>query len=108
MGPEGWTHLVVETSDTVTWKLEVLPLSTAPVLERKLSGRGPEVVLVRGKGAQVEVRHTKGALAFTPLFALDEYLIPGERLCTGPGVHDLPPGLVSVRASGKWSLRIHD
>ncbi|MCJ0870829.1 TerD family protein [Streptomyces sp. AP-93] len=105
VGPGGWCHVLVETSETVSWKLEPMPLHTAPVLERKLSGRGAQVVLVRGKGATVDVRHDR---FITPLFSLGPYLLPGERLCTEQGAHDLPPGPVSVRASGKWSLRIRD
>ncbi|MFF3211119.1 TerD family protein [Streptomyces sp. NPDC002886] len=105
VGPGGWCHVLVETSDTVAWKLETMPLHTAPVLERKLSGRGAQVVLVRGKGATADVRHDR---FITPLFSLGPYLLPGERLCTEQGVHDLPPGLVTVRATGKWSLRVRD
>ncbi|WP_329385519.1 TerD family protein [Streptomyces sp. NBC_01351] len=105
VGPEGWVHVTVEAPDTVPWKLEVLPLNAAPVLERKLSGRGPDVVLVRGVGAKVEVRHDQ---AITPLFALDEHLLPGERVCTEPGVYAVPPGHLSVRTRGKWSLRVRD
>ncbi|MFD7263430.1 TerD family protein [Streptomyces sp. NPDC059874] len=105
VGPEGRVHVTVEAPDTVPWKLEVLPLHAAPVLERKLSGRGQAVVLVRGLGAKVEVGHDR---AITPLFALDEHLLPAERLCVEPGVYAVPPGLLSVRAQGKWSLRIRD
>ncbi|MFJ7268064.1 TerD family protein [Streptomyces sp. NPDC099050] len=105
VGPGGWCHVLVETSETVAWKVEVMPLSAAPVLERKLSGRGAQVVLVRGRGATADVRHDRFV---TPLFSLDPYLIPGARLCTEQGVHELPPGLVTVRATGKWSLRVRD
>ncbi|MFD9728828.1 hypothetical protein [Streptomyces sp. NPDC059072] len=104
VGPAGWSHLVVEAPDTVPWKLEVLPLDTAPVLDRKLSGRGPQVVLVPGGWAKVEIRHDDGQ---SPMFPLDEHLVPGERVCMTPGVYKVPPGPLSVRAAGKWSLRIH-
>lgn len=105
VGPAGPVHVTVEAPDTVPWKLEVLPLQAAQVLERKLSGRGPAVVLVRGLGAKTEVRHDG---ATTPVFALDGHLLPAERLCTEPGVYAAPPGLLSVRARGKWSLRVRD
>ncbi|MGW1774271.1 TerD family protein [Streptomyces sp. NPDC002104] len=105
VGPGGVCHVQLEAPEAIAWELDVRPLNTAPVLDRKLSGRGPEVVLVPGRGARAEVRHDG---MVTPLFALDEHLFPGDRLCTGPGVHDLPPGPVSVRASGKWSLRVRD
>ncbi|MEV7522500.1 TerD family protein [Streptomyces sp. NPDC091371] len=109
VGPEGWAHVVVVTPETVPWKLTVLPLHSAPVLEGKLAGRGAQVVRVPANGAKAEVRHgSRRAPSLTVMFALDEDLTPLERLCTEPGVYDLPPGLVSLRALEKWSLRVRD
>ncbi|MEV7617294.1 TerD family protein [Streptomyces sp. NPDC089799] len=105
--PDGWVHVVVSAPETVGWRLAVLPLDSAPELERKVSGKGPAVVRMAGPPAKVDVRHDNGkGFRYVFLFTLDEYLRPVERLCIEPGVCAVPTGWVTVRAQGKWSLQV--
>ncbi|GAA3381374.1 hypothetical protein GCM10020367_72370 [Streptomyces sannanensis] len=107
VGPEGWCHVVVKLDHAASWKLEVLPLDDVRELKRKLSGHGWELVEMTGSAAKVEVRVDPGAESDGIVLAtMDAYLRPERQLCREPGVYVVPPGLIGVRTSEKWSLKV--
>ncbi|MGX1135706.1 stress response protein SCP2 [Streptomyces glaucescens] len=107
VGPEGWCHVVVKLDHAASWKLEVLPLDDVRELRGKLSGHGWELLEMTGSGARVDVRVDRGAESDTIVLAtMDTYLRPERQLCRTPGVYSVPPGLIGVRTSEKWSLKV--
>ncbi|MFF3314356.1 TerD family protein [Streptomyces sp. NPDC003035] len=107
VGPEGWCHVVVKLDHAASWKLEVLPLADAREVKRKLSGHGWELVEMTDSAAKVEVRVDPGAETDTIVLAtMDANLRPERQLCAGPGVYPVPSGLIGVRTTEKWSLKV--
>ncbi|MEU6984332.1 TerD family protein [Streptomyces sp. NPDC046324] len=107
VGPEGWCHVLVKLDHAASWKLEVLPLDDARKLKRKLSGHGWELVEMAGSAAKVEVRLDRGAESDGIVLAtVDAHLRPERQLCHKPGVYLVPPGLIGVRTSEKWTLKV--
>jgi stress response protein SCP2 len=106
VGPEGWCHVLVKLDHAASWQLEVLPLDDVRELRRELSGHGWELVRMTGPAAKVKVRLDSKAESDSIVLALvDAHLRPLKQLCGKPGVHLVPPGLIAVRTSEKWSLK---
>ncbi|WP_051786632.1 MULTISPECIES: TerD family protein [Streptomyces] len=106
VGPEGWCHVFVKLDHAAAWKLEVLPVGAARTLDGKLSGHGWEVVAMPAS-AKVKVRVDRGSESDTIVMAtMDAHLRPERQLCGEPGVHPVPAGLVAIRTSEKWSLKV--
>ncbi|WP_327259761.1 TerD family protein [Streptomyces sp. NBC_01240] len=107
VGPEGWCHVVVKLDHAASWKLDVLPLDDVRELGGKLSGHGWELLEMTGSAAKVHVRLARGAESDTIVLAtMDAYLRPERQLCRKPGTYLVPPGLIGVRTSEKWSLKV--
>ncbi|MEV6551525.1 TerD family protein [Streptomyces sp. NPDC051597] len=107
VGPEGWCHAVVNLDHAASWKLEVLPLKDVRELRGKLSGQGWELLEMTRSAAKVDVRVDRGAESDSIVLAtMDAYLRPERQLCRKPGTYPVPPGLIAIRTSEKWSLKV--
>jgi hypothetical protein len=107
VGPQGWCHVVVKLDHAASWELQVLRLDEARRLDRKLSGHGWELVQMTGPAAKVQVRLDSKAASDTIVLAtMDAHLRPQRQLCSTPGTYLVPTGLIGVRSSDKWSLKI--
>ncbi|WP_405005754.1 hypothetical protein OHV13_17585 [Kitasatospora purpeofusca] len=94
------------------WRLEVVPLAEVPVFDRRLAGRGAEVVRWTGPPGRLTARTGRWRGGHVEASVLDERLEPlGVATTFGRRRHEpveLPPGcLVAVQTWGgnrRWRL----
>jgi hypothetical protein len=107
---EGSVTRQVAVSATGPWRVEVRSLSSARRFATRISGSGDEVLAYTGGEGVATIRHA----AVPGLFAVDVYTDPDDAYAvvttTGrfAGRRAIPAGteLVTVRATGPWSISI--
>ncbi|MET9729371.1 TerD family protein [Streptomyces sp. NPDC006458] len=97
----GTCFVTVTAGEHTTWRLEPVPLDTAPVLGARTEGGWYGVVRHTGPETELSVASTGGE---TQIYELDENLFPLRKVTGSSGPYRVRRAFLQVRSHGEWVL----
>ncbi len=107
VSPAGHAYVLVSAGDHTAWRIEPVPVTSAPAVGKgeRVDGQGYGVVRHTGTETEMMLTHEgRGLIDLLVVWELDERLEPVRRISTAAGLQLLPGGYLQIRTSGRWGI----